>query len=660
MKNIILICFVFLIGEYKAQVSVYNCSVINPVVTQSEVNSAYEFHKQCVLFEGPQNYQFGQTDENKVTANENIILKENFHAGPYTDNGHMRLKITDKSLFDISVMNYPDLNGILKYEKFELDAGLPAELNNKVANYLENIVAQEMINPYLDWEIRVYAEFTHPQLTNSIIVDGFFYKEYDVVNSYSPAALPVPSNGVSYSDQEYLDLEKYVYSGLNYYFDNKFKIRFSPPLLGLWTCKIHIATENQTTEISSDPFAFNVIPSSNKGYLQVGSNKRYFKLGNESFYPIGGNAPWPQTDVKFDSELANYVRGWDDNINNWGGPIPESYRNHTVINRVYEKYKNVLTNLSDNGANMIRTIMAPHATEIEWEKLGDYTNRLPMAQEMDGIVELAESQDFYLLWDMQIHYSFQPSDSAYYVFWAWDSQPNGNEFCYNNLIGTGEPLDFFTHAESKRYYKQRLRYILARWGYSTNIGMFELFSEINQVTLNGTKTGSYYENGNWQVFTDWLNEMGNYIGSHHNGRVHMLTSSNAGAKHKDDNLYLGGPLNVMSLNNYDLYEPTFGKFYIDEVAKKQLNEDNSTNDVSSYIMHPNNTRDVKPLIYSETGVLALTAPCDYNKIEMDRILWQSIFSGLAGAFDWDLWFRDPNTIQSLAQASNFIQQCNSK
>jgi len=656
MKNIILICFVFLIGEYKAQVSVYNCSVINPVVTQSEVNSAYEFHKQCVLFEGPQNYQFGQTDENKVTANENIILKENFHAGPYTDSGHMLLKIENQSLVGVNVMGYTDLNEVKKFEKFELDIELPNNISIKVANYLENITFQDRINPYLDWEIRVFAEFTHPQLANPIFVDGFYYQNFNITSSYAPGPLPLPANGVAYLDAEYSNLESYIPEDA---LSTNFKIRLSPPLTGLWTCKIHISTNNQTTTVTSAPFSFNVIPSSNKGYLQVGANKRFLKLGNDPFYPIGGNAPWPQTHVKHDPELANYVRAWDSNINDWGKSVPESYKSYYVIPRVYDKYRSILANLSNNGANMIRTIMAPHSTEMEWEKLGDYTTRLPMGQEMDKIVELAEINDFYLLWNMQIHYSFQPSDSAYYVSWAWDSQPNGETFCYNSLIGTGEPLDFFTHAESKRYYKQRLRYILARWGYSTHIGIFELFSEINQVTLNGTKTGSYYENGNWQVFADWQEEMGSYIKTHHNGATHLLTCSYAGPKNNADNVYVGEPFDISSKNEYDFNEPSFGAFFTDGVvAKNYLDEsDNTTYNIDSYTYttgYGHIDRSVKPLIFSETGVIELTQVCDYNKIEMDRLLWHSLFSGVAFALDWDLWFREPNSISVLGQAKQFI------
>lgn len=44
---------------------------------------------------------------------------------------------------------------------------------------------------------------------------------------------------------------------------------------------------------------------------------------------------------------------------------------------------------------------------------------------------------------------------------------------------------FFTDSGAKARYKDRLRYIVARWGYSPAIGMWEFFNEIDNIMYNG-------------------------------------------------------------------------------------------------------------------------------------------------------------------------------
>lgn len=46
---------------------------------------------------------------------------------------------------------------------------------------------------------------------------------------------------------------------------------------------------------------------------------------------------------------------------------------------------------------------------------------------------------------------------------------------------------FFTSPEARARYKNRLRFIVARWGYSAAIGMWEFFNEIDNVMFNGRK-----------------------------------------------------------------------------------------------------------------------------------------------------------------------------
>ena len=59
----------------------------------------------------------------------------------------------------------------------------------------------------------------------------------------------------------------------------------------------------------------------------------------------------------------------------------------------------------------------------------------------------------------------------------WTASP------YNAANGgpCATPADFFTNAEAKRLFKQRLRYLVARWGYSPSVLAWEFWNEVDLV-----------------------------------------------------------------------------------------------------------------------------------------------------------------------------------
>ncbi len=536
---------------------------------------------------------------------------------------------------NFKITNYESSDQILKLEKLEIGIELPENIERKVSNFVSN-QPLDKINPYLEWELKVTAEFMHKNRDSSIFVDGFYSQKY---STHMVKNLPTPANNTSYSREEYASLGGYtkIPSDFNFY------VRFAPPETGEWKCKIIVQTENRKYESSFS--AFSVVDSDNIGYLKIGKNKRFFELGDSSFYPIGGNAPWPATRTIDDPEFAP--------LSQYNGvPFPEDYRTTYCLPRVYEKYKNALTNIAEGGSNSFRMIMYPASTDIEWEELGNYTARLHMAQELDEIVEHAKEKKLIIDWNTQIHYSFQYSDIAYFKQWTWDKKINGKPFCYQKQNDSEHPIDFFRNPESIKYFQQKLRYILARWGYSTNIGIFELMSEINNVAESPFEYNAEQRKAMDTTFTEWLKIMGEFVKSHYNGRIHLLTSSYAGYKTKENDVFSEKSMDLMSSNIYDFQTPSFGKFWVDFVSKKQLND----NYMGAYSINRGvkKDRNPKPLIYSETGVLESNEMCDFIPIEMDRLLWQSMFSGVAAAYDWEYWSR--KDLSANRNAANFINQ----
>jgi hypothetical protein len=584
---------------------------------------------------------------NKVNISSEIHNLIKNHANQFASNGqiHQTLDKTDSSI-NVVVTNYSNLKNVLKWERLEMGIELPTDLHLRVENFVDDIVAPDNLNPFLDWEIRVFAELTHPDLLDPIEIDGFYMRDYLPI---MPKSLPDPANRIGYSDSEYESIGAWEHSPTPY----NFRVRFAPSQIGEWRCKVHIVTATQ--DIESDEFTFNVIAGTNEGYVHAGDNGRFLKIGTNNFFPVGCNAPWPLSYVEFDPEFsAKNTPWWDPTLEG----MTEGHRPNYARPRVYETYRNVIGNMADQGVNMVRTIMFPSTTEIEWERLGNYSSRLHMAYEMDKILELAERKKIYYLWDMQIHFVYQQGKNAYSHRWTWDDKINGGMFCYRELLGTGDTLAFafLSHAESKKYYKQRIRYILSRYGYSTNIGLFELFSEITNIGAPEADNNNFYSSGtNWEVYRDWQQEMAEYMKTHHNGRMHLITSSYAGEKVVQDDVFTSAGFDVMSTNIYDFGEPSHGKFWIKQVAKRHLNEQHGQNaSENSYtaIEGSYSMRNIKPLIYSEMGPI-LNRECKNVYSEYNRMVWQGSFSGLAMVLPWDAW-RKTGNYKFFGQIASFM------
>jgi hypothetical protein len=91
--------------------------------------------------------------------------------------------------------------------------------------------------------------------------------------------------------------------------------------------------------------------------------------------------------------------------------------------------------------------------------------------------------------------------------WQWNPYRTLSTKNSNNPLkptNVSWPEDFLTNATAKDYYKRKLRYIHARWGYGPHLGAYELVSEINNWT--GYYSGNLDETFN-QKMLDWQWEM---------------------------------------------------------------------------------------------------------------------------------------------------------
>lgn len=514
MKKIIFLTSILVATFYgNSQMSVYDCEVSTEVITQSTIeNFVGDFHRGCIDLGVPQNFNFNGNFSKNIFATKEILLRDGFFAGDFNQFGGILLKIKPRIDYDVALIDYGDLNSIRRLEKLELGLSIPTDLQTKIHNYVtEQVVPpSQKLNPFWDTDIRVFGEFKHSSSGDEIFIDGFYTRDFESVIFDTP--IPPDNLASGYNHEEY-------YSKTGYYEEIEteypFRVRFAPPKNGLWQCRIFVQVNGQTIHITPQ-FDFTVVESGKKGYVKAGN--RYFMQDEKTFFPLGCNLPNPEHNSIWDPEIAPYLR-------NFNGDLGTSaYDSRREIPRSYRAYKEAMTALADNGANFFRIIMFPNSNDIEYEKLGNYYDRMNMAMEMDKILEKAEELDLYVRWNMQIHFNFQKSADAYHRRWTWDD--TGMVYCYRALVDSDNSQLFFTHEESKAAYKQRLRYILARWGYSTHIAMFELFSEINSLGSPDGKSGDYEQNISFRnAIGEWHNEMSTYLKQHYYGKKHLIGPS---------------------------------------------------------------------------------------------------------------------------------------
>lgn len=239
----------------------------------------------------------------------------------------------------------------------------------------------------------------------------------------------------------------------------RFKIRFAPHLSGEWTYTVRVRdrTGTATAEVQS----FECISSSKKGFVRTNlSNYLHFDNG-EQYIPVGENMAWQN-------------------------------------NNAYLDYTKWLNSLSDNGGNFIRLWQAHWGLGLEWENGWNGFSGLRRYKELnmayqDWLFDFCAEKEVYIMLCIQHH--GQVSSQV---------NPNWNDSPYNAINGgpCQNTWDFFTNEEARAHTRNRLRYIVARWGYARSIMAWELFNEVGW-------TDNYQQHQS--KIADWHAEMAAYL-----------------------------------------------------------------------------------------------------------------------------------------------------
>jgi hypothetical protein len=430
-----------------AQVSVFDCYGNNEVTQTQIVNESPIIYQNCVEFPSTESFLFNGSSYTEIRATKQIKVEPGFKAGTFTSTGKMKLMIQTPSPFEVVAMNYYDLSEVRKNDKFELGIALPADLQTKVNNFVTNanVIPSLKINPFLEWNIRIVAEFKNESYPTAHLADAFYFRNFvrnETTDYWDDLGTPYP-----------------------------FRIRFSPTHLGNWICVIKVYINNNLTLISPN-FNFNVVESIVPGFVAVHPNgKNLAREGSEDvIYPVGTNLPGP---AGGESGLVDYD----------GGPnFVQNYKMHYL-----KDYLNNVQAYANQGGKYFRYIVTQPNSEIEFEKLGNYYDRLMFATEIDNLLQVAHLEGMLIHFNLMLHSSIM--QMADYNHYGWDFGSNHgayptSQYCYATSFNTQLPSDMILNTTTLvdghpafDYLKQRYRYYISRYGYSTDIELFELLSE---------------------------------------------------------------------------------------------------------------------------------------------------------------------------------------
>lgn len=286
---------------------------------------------------------------------------------------------------------------------------------------------------------------------------------------------------------------------------SQWKARFLPQEKGKYRYRFVLRQKDHT--IKGDEKTVEIRGSDKDGILHLKDDYGFVFDDGRSFRGIGENICWEsrsRDDSKFFPGLNE--------------------------DSVKYNYERMLPLLAAHGGNFFRTWMCRWNLPIDW-KSGFNNNRYKPSNayfnpsavaKLDRLVDLCDSLGLHMMLTLGPG-AFMQSEGGY----------------------ANSPADFFVNPESKEKYKDRLRYIVARWGYSPAIGAWEFFNEVDNVEFGNRNNPIKAE-----VIVQWHDEMSAYL-KQVDPYGHLVTTS---ISHRD----LAGlnSLAHMDFNQKHIYKAT--------------------------------------------------------------------------------------------------------
>lgn len=220
--------------------------------------------------------------------------------------------------------------------------------------------------------------------------------------------------------------------------DRTWRARYTPIASGTYA----VATVRLNKEIAHEenltPKDWNVKGEPEPGFVRIdrGDHMRFLFDNGARYYPIGHNQAWSSQNIPSTPDLFAKM--------------------HAV------------------GENWSRVWMtAWDGKNLDWPSSGKAAPTgaldLAAAKKWDQVVQGAEKNGIYFQMVLQHHGQYSTTV---------DPNWNDNPYSVKNGGFLTSPTAFFNDPRARALTRRKLRYILARWGYSPNIMAFELFNEV--------------------------------------------------------------------------------------------------------------------------------------------------------------------------------------
>jgi len=327
----------------------------------------------------------------------------------------------------------------------------------------------------LELTVDLRAEFDNPYDPEDVCLQGVFT---------SPSGRSVTVDGFYYQDYKlflgYKDSDGQTAIG-----EPTWKVRFTPTELGTYTFGLNVHDgKGRRAEGRAD--RFTCVASDRHGFLRVSKRDRRY--------------------VAFDDGTPFFSIGYGAHL--WS-PSPIDILKH----------KHLVSQLACFGGNTMsvnfQTLAnSPFDLETPQTGLGRYCQR--NAYKVDYLLETARRRSVHIL------PCLVQTATAYSKHWRG---------CRFNAAKGGPckaPEEFFTNEQARKLTKQRLRYCVARWGYSPNLLGWELFNEVNYTDGFQKDIGSV---------RTWHREMARYLKLIDANRHMVSTSFGSADKCEDDEIW---------------------------------------------------------------------------------------------------------------------------
>lgn len=247
----------------------------------------------------------------------------------------------------------------------------------------------------------------------------------------------------------------------------EWRIRFAPMQVGMY--QVTVTAKDRTGKtVTSAPLRFQCVPTERAGFVRVSSvDKRYFAFDNgQPYLAIGANVCWGSSRGTFD-------------------------------------YDEWLPQYAKAGANYFRLWLGPGWTTFAMERVGEPRERygvgkidLANAWRLDYVLQLARQLGMYVMLCFDSFNELRKRQYGGYPY--WEETPH-------NVANGGplkEPIEFWTHPQMLKAYRDKLRYLVARYGWCTNVLSWQFWNEVDIVGPDAY---------NLDLITRWHREMAEYL-----------------------------------------------------------------------------------------------------------------------------------------------------